>query len=222
MPPILSITFRVVYFIGALLFSLSFGVGVAMGFDSGINTGSVLLAFLYFFTCIPALILAFIPASILTRPPLILKVWYWWIGILLVIYGITLVYHYSKGSIALTDEIIHGPKHGTICISLKDQDSLAWIDISSPKIDFERDGHQPLTSSSVRCHNYGLHMTPISIRAYSVTRRNRDNHRATPDDNPSSPMAIHFGRGEKVCVGVFSSNTPSGPTWITRTIDCKR
>lgn len=65
-----------------------FGIAVAMGFDSGINTAAIVVLISYALIFLPALITTLLPLKIIEKPPLLLKAWFWMMITLIFIIGI--------------------------------------------------------------------------------------------------------------------------------------
>lgn len=84
MQTVVSVIFRLLYFVFVLYATVIFGIPIGMGFDTGINLTAIIATFLYLFTFIPALGLAFTPVKRIKSPPLILKIWYSWLLFILV------------------------------------------------------------------------------------------------------------------------------------------
>jgi hypothetical protein len=73
---LLSVIIRIAILIPVAMFAFLIGIGIAMGFDSGINLPAALLAIGHLVTFVPVLIVVFLPVKIFSKPPLILKLWF--------------------------------------------------------------------------------------------------------------------------------------------------
>ncbi len=76
---LLSVFIRIFYVGSVVFYGMLIGIAVGMGFDSGLNTGAILVLIIYLFTFLPAIIIGFLPLKVLRNPSLLLKFWYGWI-----------------------------------------------------------------------------------------------------------------------------------------------
>ena len=206
MPIILSVIVRAILFGSILYVALWLGVGVAMGFDAGISLFPSLIAFLYLFTFIPALLLCLIPLSKLTKPPFILKVWYWWIALFAAGYAILWVLNFSKILVGASTELLsrtfNNKSYVTICRQVVDSrpDDYVGIGIGNK--------HQSvrLNARTVRyCSTESISNAPFQVLLGDP-------------QNPRVLLDIPVTGGEKTCVGL----SPHGTEWTARVIDCGR
>jgi len=224
MPITLSILLRTVYLAGVLFIAFWLGIGIAMGFDSGVNPLASLIAFLYLFTFIPALLLGALPLTIITKPPIALKVWYGWIFLLGIIYTMYGAFGFSKSMIGTLSSKKQHPS-GTVCFQLMDAppNSQVWMDMGSlpNKIQLRKFGSVPLGNKAF-CRNYGLSLNPLQIQVYSANDSNKRNFQAASGDRASEPFPIQIVNNGKTCVGIYPDNSVSPSKWTTKVVNCEQ
>ncbi len=139
------------------------------------------------------------------------------VGVLVVIMS------FNKFTVEFVKGLIHGPSFGVLCVRVINAAShpKVLIDIASHGIAFERKWYEPL-GSDARCSNYSLSMSPIQLRAYSLTDANRNARSASKEDVPSVPLAIDITNDKSTCVDVYPSNEASSPVWNSRVVSCGR
>lgn len=206
MPIILSVIVRVILFGSILYVALWLGIGVGMGFDAGIGLFPSLVAILYLFTFIPALLLCFMPLSKLTKPPLVVKVWYWWIVLLSAIWAILFAFNFSKiltmASIEIFDRTVNNKNYVTICRQVVDSQPDDYVGIGIGN------NHRSvrLSARTVRyCSTESILNAPFQVLLGDP-------------QNPRVLLDIPVTGGEKTCVGL----SPHGTEWTARVIDCGR
>jgi hypothetical protein len=215
MPIFLSIALRAVYFCAVAFVAFWLGIGVAMGFDAGVNIVASLLAFLYLLTFIPALLLSITPLSIITRPPFLLKAWYWWVAFLLSILLAFKIYFFSKimigASSEITDQIIHSSNYGTICRQVIDAEpgTNVWFGIGSLKNGFSRESAMQGTQF---CSKVTLSKSPFQVLLGDP-------------QHPTVALDIPITGGGKTCIGLTPLSkgaSPQGIDWSAKVISCTR
>jgi len=200
----LSLILRFVYFACLSYFSLWIGIGVAMAFDSGFSALPSALAIGYIFTFLPALLLTFIPLSVITKPPKLLKIWYIWATFTVVLLFVFRLYSTGRHVVDYGKQITQGPTSASICIQTKTHHATelkAFIEVAGPNKQFMRigSGQSPIGNNQ-RCTNWGLSMNPMSIRTYIASDANKFS--ATEDDKPSEPITIQMTTGKPICVEI--------------------
>lgn len=222
MPIVASIILRIIYLATVLFIAFWLGIGIAMGFDSGVNLIACLLVLVHLLTFIPAFSLGFLPTSKITNPPFTLKIWYGWLCLLGIIYTVIWLFAFFA---AIIHSISWNNQHpsGTVCFQILDAppSTQVWIDIGSPpELQLRKFGGSPLSLKPF-CGFYGLSMNPLQIQVYSANESNKKKTHASPEDNPSDLFSIPISENEKTCVGIFPNSSASPTKWITKIIDCK-
>ena len=213
MPIIISVVARIVYLCAVLFVAFWIGIAVAMGFDAGVSLGASLFAFLYLFTFIPASLLSVIPLSKLVKPPLVLKVWYWWVALLSGVYAIFWAFGVSKimlgASNEIVDRIIHRNNYATICQQVLDTDPNAqvWIGIGNS----QRSTRYGVWTGRY-CSTVPLSNAPFQVRLGDI-------------QNPRIALEIALAGGSTTCVALtpgYKGASPQSADWTAKVIDCGR
>lgn len=221
MPSLGYAILRIIYFAFVLYLGAFLGIAVAMGFDAGASIFAITVACAYLFTFVPALILGFVPLNIVTSPPKLLKLWYWWIAFLGVLFvGYQIVIGFAN---LLTSQ---ASSYGKVCFQVKDNEkdkTEAWIDVASPQIAFHRFRQVPVDKNAW-CSNFGLGLSPIRVKAYSVTDKNRKSPKATEEDDSSKVLTVVVMAEKTVCVAIspIGNSTTGSDYWRVQEVPCDR
>jgi hypothetical protein len=203
--------FRLFYIAIVCVYSFAVGIGVAMGFDAGVSLLPSLVALAYFFTVIPAILLGLLPLNKILSPPLILKIWYFWIILLLCIYTVFSVKSNHKSKM-LSQKI--GPS-GELCVYQRSNNvnDKVWVEMAFPKIDFEKRPRVPMEHKGRRCRNYATRTEyAVLIRAYD----------ANISTNAMSPtIEAKLYPNKKTCVGIYPSALEKS-LWEVKNEECNR
>ncbi len=188
-----------------------------MGFDMGASAGALALVGIYLFTFIPALLLALLPAAVITKPPLPLKIWYGWVVILLV--GAA-----SYGTYYKVNDLIKAyssTPHGTICFSVSNQKNTAWIDLQTSGGQFQRFNSNGLKNSW--CSNWTSSHDPMWFRFYSKTELNISGQRASEEDlvTASKPISVTVSPRSKTCIDLKLDHRKTPSSWSAEIVSCK-
>lgn len=184
-----------------------------MGFDAGFNIPAILLATLYLLTLIPALLLSVVPKSIITHPPFLLKVWYWWIALVVSVILAFKIYYVIKTMIGasseVADQIIHSKNYGTICLQIIEADlgTDVWYGIGSSKAGFS---HKNARQGIQYCSKVTMSKAPFQVLLGTVHR-------------PKVALDIPVTGGGKICIGLAPKRkgaSPQGVDWTAKVINC--
>lgn len=130
---LLSVAIRIPLIGIVLFYGFWVGIPVAMGFDAGYSAGALLIASAYLITFVPAALLLMSPISVIFHPPLLVRIWYWWVALLGFVWvGAWLFFTttiLSKGAIDRMDRFLFKDKYGTVCWKLKDDDPSHYANI---------------------------------------------------------------------------------------------
>ncbi|NWG38609.1 MAG: hypothetical protein HXY27_01380 [Hydrogenophilaceae bacterium] len=214
---LISISVRVAYAYYLALFAAGLSIGIGLAFDSGTSTPALTLAGLYLFTFIPALLLALLPISVITKPPLPIKIWYGWIVLLASGLGLYGTYYWTSGMIkaALTEP------HGTVCFVMSNPEQAVWIDIQTSEKVFHRFNSNSLSRSW--CSNWEASHAPMQFRFYSATKQNFNGDHASNDDlnTVSETMSVKVTPNSKTCIRLALGALENSNKWIADVVSCE-
>ena len=158
-----SILVRIIISIPIAFYAFWIGVGLGMGFDSGVNFPAVLLSSAYLLTVIPIFfILFFVPARIIFKPPLILKMWYGWLGVVVITSVFATGYVIDKTRSRFST---FTPGKATVVCVTREVSGLAKNNEGFVKLYRKRSGMtSPLKPGQKHCTHYGESIKNLEVR----------------------------------------------------------
>jgi hypothetical protein len=217
-----SVILRLVYVAGVLFVAGWLGIGVAMGFDAGVSAGPLFVVGVYLITFVPALLLAVLPLSVLTRPPFVLKVWYGWAILLLTSLAAYRAYHFFSSVVHMVTAD-PSKKSGAVCLYVANPEGAVWVDLKITGGEFHRVRQIPLTATNSWCINWTPSQKPMLFRFYSATERNMSGRHASEDDlaTASKPVSVTVAPGSKTCISAVLDKQKTPVNWSAEVMPCQ-
>jgi hypothetical protein len=117
-----SIVVRTLVLLVMAFLAFWLGIAVAMGFDVGMNAPALILAGMYLLTFLPAMVVAFLPLRILLKPGILLKIWYGWMALILVLLALGRIAPRLTGATFQTvARLSHPQDYGELCWRVRGQ-----------------------------------------------------------------------------------------------------
>lgn len=217
-----SVILRLTYVAGLLFVAGWLGIGVAMGFDAGVSSGALVVAGVYLATFVPALLLAVLPVSVLTKPPLVLKVWYGWAILLITVIVAYRAYYFVSSMVHLVTAD-PSKKSGAICLYVANPEGAVWADLQISGSEFHRFRQNVLAAKNSWCTNWAPSQKPMLFRFYGATERNMSGQHASEEDlaTASKPVSVTATPGSKTCISVILDKQKTPAKWLAEITPCQ-